>query len=65
VNAHESIRKLPTCTELLKRLADIEKSVISLKIPGSLADQVYVLREHIDFVREQLAKGAHASANPA
>jgi NMT1 family protein len=52
-------------TELLKRLTDIEKSVISLKIPGSLADQVYVLREHIDFVREQLAKGAHASANPA
>jgi hypothetical protein len=46
-------------TELLKRLDDIEKSVMALKMPGSFADQVYVLREHIDFVREQLSRGAH------
>jgi hypothetical protein len=42
-------------TELLKRLDDIEKTVITIKMPGSFADQVYVLREHIDFVRERLA----------
>jgi hypothetical protein len=51
-------------TELLKRLDDIEKSVIVLKMPGSFADQVYVLREHINFVREQLSKGAHAPFKP-
>jgi TRAP-type uncharacterized transport system substrate-binding protein len=52
-------------TELLKRLDDIEKSVIALKMPGSFADQVYVLREHINFVRDQLAKDANAPARPA
>jgi TRAP-type uncharacterized transport system substrate-binding protein len=52
-------------TELLKHLDDIEKSVIALKMPGSFADQVYVLREHINFVREQLAKDASAPAKPA
>ena len=40
--------------ELLKRLEAIEKSVISRKMPGSHAEQVYVLREHIDFVRNKL-----------
>ncbi len=40
--------------ELLKRLESIEKSVISRKMPGSHAEQVYVLREHIDFVRNKL-----------
>jgi TRAP-type uncharacterized transport system substrate-binding protein len=40
--------------ELLERLAAIEKSVISRKMPGSHAEQVYVLREHIDFVRKKL-----------
>ncbi len=45
-------------TELLKRLDDIEKAVITIKMPGSFADLVYVLREHIDFVRERLAKEA-------
>lgn len=40
--------------ELLERLAAIEKSVISRKMPGSHAEQVYVLREHIDFVRNKL-----------
>jgi len=40
--------------ELLKRLESIEKSVISRKMPGSHAEQVYVLREHIDFVRNRL-----------
>ncbi len=41
-------------TEILERLAAIENSVISRKMPGSHAEQVYVLREHIDFVRYKL-----------
>ncbi len=41
-------------TEILERLAAIENSVISRKMPGSHAEQVYVLREHIDFVRKKL-----------
>jgi TRAP-type uncharacterized transport system substrate-binding protein len=40
--------------ELLDQLAAIEKSVISRKMPGSHAEQVYILREHIDFVRKKL-----------
>jgi TRAP-type uncharacterized transport system substrate-binding protein len=40
--------------ELLKQLETIEKSVISRRMPGSHAEQVYVLREHIDFVRKKL-----------
>ena len=41
---------------LLARLDDIEKSIISVKIPGAFADQLYVLRRHIRFVRENLAR---------
>ena len=37
--------------DLLKRLDEIEKRVITVKLPGSFADQVYVLRQHIHFVR--------------
>jgi len=48
-------------TELLKRLDDFEKSVINLKMPGSFADQLYVLREHINLVRERLAAGTAAA----
>jgi len=40
--------------KLLEELEVIEKSVISRKMPGSHAEQVYVLREHIDFVRNKL-----------
>jgi TRAP-type uncharacterized transport system substrate-binding protein len=40
--------------ELLEQLEVIEKSVISRRMPGSHAEQVYVLREHIDFVRKRL-----------
>jgi hypothetical protein len=46
--------------ELLKRLDDIEKTVITTKMPTSFADQVYVLRGHINFVRQQLTKDADA-----
>jgi hypothetical protein len=40
--------------ECLKRLEAIEQSVITRKMPGSHAEQVYILREHIDFVRNKL-----------
>jgi TRAP-type uncharacterized transport system substrate-binding protein len=41
---------------LLERLAQIEAGVINLKMPGSHADQLYVLREHMQFVRENLSR---------
>ena len=41
-------------SQILERLAAIEKQVISRKMPGSHAEQVYILREHIDFVRKKL-----------
>jgi TRAP-type uncharacterized transport system substrate-binding protein len=40
--------------DLLKRLDQIEARVIGLKLPGSFADQVYLLRQHISFVRARL-----------
>jgi hypothetical protein len=42
---------------LLKRLDEIEEGVNGMKIPISYANQFYVLREHIRFVRERLARG--------
>jgi TRAP transporter TAXI family solute receptor len=43
---------------LLERLAEIERSVILRKIPGSHAEQLYQLREHIRFVRRNLRRSA-------
>ncbi|MBJ6723380.1 ABC transporter substrate-binding protein [Geomonas sp. Red875] len=43
---------------LMKRLDDIEGSVDRMKIPVSFANQFYVLREHIGFVRERLKANA-------
>jgi TRAP transporter TAXI family solute receptor len=43
--------------ELLKRLDDIESEVNKMKMPLSFADQFYVLRDHIRFVRDRHAKG--------
>jgi TRAP-type uncharacterized transport system substrate-binding protein len=45
-------------TALIERLEDIERSVIRRKMPGSRAEQTYVLRQHISFVRANLARGA-------
>jgi len=42
---------------LLVRLNEIENSVITAKMPGSFADQTYILREHIEFVRKRLSAG--------
>ena len=52
---------------LLKRLREMERSIISRKMPGSHAEQVYLLRQHIGFVRERLSQSGaaddeHASA---
>jgi TRAP transporter TAXI family solute receptor len=41
-------------TALLERLSEVEKTVISGKIPGAYANQLYVLRQHIKFVRKHL-----------
>lgn len=40
---------------LMDRLRTIERSVILRKVPGSHAEQLYLLRERIEFVREHLA----------
>lgn len=42
---------------LLQRLDEIEKSVINVKMPGAFADQSYIMRRHIKFVRDSLAGG--------
>ena len=44
--------------ELMDQLARIEKSVIALKMPGSHATQLYALRQHMQFVRANLAPSA-------
>jgi TRAP-type uncharacterized transport system substrate-binding protein len=44
--------------EMLKRLDDIEQGVNNMKMPLAFADQFYVLREHIRFVRDRLATSA-------
>ena len=51
--------------EMLKRVDDIEKSVISVKIPGAFADELYVLRLHIQFVRNRLTGTTAPGATPA
>jgi TRAP-type uncharacterized transport system substrate-binding protein len=44
--------------ELSQRLDEIEEHVNSIKMPLPFADQFYVLREHINFVRRRLAAAA-------
>ncbi|HEY7888418.1 MAG TPA: TAXI family TRAP transporter solute-binding subunit [Steroidobacteraceae bacterium] len=43
---------------LSERLEEIERSVILRKIPGSHAEQIYQLREHMEFVRKTLSRAA-------
>jgi TRAP-type uncharacterized transport system substrate-binding protein len=42
--------------DLLKRLDEIERRIITGKLPASVAEQLYVLRQHIQFVRNQIAQ---------
>jgi hypothetical protein len=51
--------------ELLKRLDEIEERVIASRLPGSFADQLYVLREHIGFVRDRINRDATREAPAA
>ena len=44
--------------ELLTRLAHIEKTANTMKVPASFADQFYVLRQNIIFVRNKLTATA-------
>ncbi|NUU01179.1 TAXI family TRAP transporter solute-binding subunit [Herbaspirillum robiniae] len=46
--------------EILKRLDEIEAAVNRMKMPLAFADQFYVLREHIGFVRARLEHHAVA-----
>lgn len=54
---------------LVRQLDTIEESVNGMKMPLAYADQFYVLREHIGFVRERLtqtpARGREESADEA
>lgn len=50
-------------TALIERLGEIEKAIISVKMPGAFADQIYVLRRHIRFVRETLIPGEPRKAD--
>jgi len=49
---------------MLERVDAIERTVINLKLPGQFADEAYILRQHIGFVRARLATVA-ASADTA
>ncbi|WP_153099599.1 TAXI family TRAP transporter solute-binding subunit [Paraburkholderia hayleyella] len=49
---------------LLERLDVIEESVNGLKMPLAYADQFYVLREHIGFVRSRLSRSHVWHATP-
>jgi hypothetical protein len=49
---------------LIDRVDAIENAVNRMKMPLAFADQFYVLREHIGFVRRRLAL-AHAAARDA
>ena len=42
--------------ELLKRLAEVEQGVSRIKVPLSFAGELYVLREHVNFVRQRLSE---------
>jgi len=46
---------------MLARLDVIERAVINLRLPAAFADEAYVLRQHIDFVRARLASAAAAT----
>lgn len=46
--------------QVLARLDAVEKAVIGTRVPGAYANQLYVLRQHVKFVRERL-DGAPAS----
>ena len=50
--------------QLTKRLDEIDQRVNGIKMPAPFADQFYVLREHINFVRRRLAASAGGDEAP-
>jgi TRAP-type uncharacterized transport system substrate-binding protein len=50
---------------LVQRIDAIEKAVSDMKTPASFADQLYVLRDHVRSVRQQLLAKALISRNGA
>jgi TRAP-type uncharacterized transport system substrate-binding protein len=51
--------------DLLKRLDEIERRIVTGKIPASAAEQLYVLRQHVHFVRNRIlqdSRGTPAAA---
>jgi hypothetical protein len=46
--------------QITERLDLIEKAVINMKLPPKFADEAYVLRQYIDFVRARLKSVATA-----
>jgi hypothetical protein len=44
--------------DLLKRLDEIERRVVTAKLPASAAGQLYVLRSHVNFVRDRILQDA-------
>jgi hypothetical protein len=44
--------------DLLKRLDEIERRIVTGKLPASAAEQLYVLRQHIHFVRNRILQQA-------
>jgi hypothetical protein len=42
--------------QMLKQLDEIDKGVNNMKVPVAFADQFYVLRQHIRFVRDRLTQ---------
>jgi len=50
---------------LLERLDEIERGVIAVKMPGSHAEALYGLREHLQFVRHNLGQASMDSEGAA
>ena len=50
--------------EMLKQLDDIETEVNNMKMPLAFADQFYVLRDHIGFVRGRYTEGGGSASMP-
>src|SRR5947207_1873356 len=48
-------------SDLLKRLDEIEQRIITGRMPASVAEQLYVLRQHIHFVRSRILQDSPSS----
>jgi hypothetical protein len=52
-------------SDVLRRLDEIERRIVADKLPASAAEQLYVLRQHIHFVRNRLLQDARTSPTAA